>query len=85
MQVPEKKFGILILGTKHGLYSLGLSASQPAVCFSHTKLGSAISHQPASNVFLSYKIRISHQPPASQQYFSLIINQHQSLATAKRT
>jgi len=33
--------------------------------------------QPASNVFLSHRISISYQPPASRQYFSLTTNQHQ--------
>jgi hypothetical protein len=39
--------------------------------------------QPASSVFLSHQFSISHQPPASQQYFSLTRNQHQSLATSQ--
>ena len=34
---------------------------------------------------LSYKISTSHQLPTSQQYCSLIANQHQPSATAKRT
>jgi hypothetical protein len=35
----------------------------------------------ASSAFLSYQISISHQLSVSQQYFSLIINQHQSPGT----
>ena len=49
--------------------SFGLSANQPAVLFSHTKSAPAT----------------SYQLPASQQYCSLITNQHQPPATAKRT
>ena len=41
--------------------------------------------QPANSVFLSYQISISYQPPVSQQYFSLITNQHQLPTTAKQT
>jgi len=37
---------------KHSLCSLGLSASQPAVLFSHTKSASATSQQPTSSTFL---------------------------------
>ena len=48
---------------------LGLSANQPAVLFSHTESVSAT----------------SYQLPASQQYHSLITNQHQPPVTAKRT
>jgi hypothetical protein len=33
--------------------------------------------QPASSVFLSHQFSTSHQPLASHQYFSLIINQPQ--------
>jgi len=40
-----------------------------AVLFSHTKSAPAT----------------SHQPPTSQHYFSLIVNQHQPPATASRT
>jgi hypothetical protein len=35
------------------LCSLGLSANQPAVLFSHTKLVPAISYQPVSSTVLS--------------------------------
>ena len=41
--------------------------------------------QPASSTVLSYQISTSHQLPVSQQYCSLITNQHQPSATAKRT
>ena len=41
--------------------------------------------QPDSSIVLSYKISTSHQLPASQQYYSLITNQHQPSGTAKRT
>ena len=37
------------------------------------------------STILSYQSSTSHQLPASQQYCSLITNQHQPLATAKRT
>jgi hypothetical protein len=36
--------------------------------------------QPASSAFLSHHFSTNHQPLASQQYFSLIINQHQPSA-----
>jgi hypothetical protein len=39
--------------------------------------------QPASSVFLSHQFSTSHQPPASQQYFSLTINQPQPPATSQ--
>jgi hypothetical protein len=39
--------------------------------------------QPASSAFLSHHFSISHQPPASQQYFSLTINQHPPPATSQ--
>jgi hypothetical protein len=39
--------------------------------------------QSASSVFLSYQFSTSHQPPASQQYFSLTINQSQPPATSQ--
>jgi hypothetical protein len=35
----------------------------------------------ASSVFLSHHFSTSHQPPVSQQYFSLTTNQHQPPAT----
>ena len=60
------------MGRGIGNYSLclfGLSANQPTVLFSHTKSAPAT----------------SYQLPASQQYYSLITNQHQPSATAKRT
>ena len=41
--------------------------------------------QPASSTVFSYWISISHQLSASQQYCSLITNQHQPPAIAKRT
>ena len=34
-----------------------------------------------NNIFLSHQTNISQQPPSSQQYFSLIINQYQPLDT----
>jgi hypothetical protein len=37
--------------------------------------------QPASSTFLSHHFSTSHQPPASQQYFSLITNQHRPSAS----
>jgi hypothetical protein len=37
--------------------------------------------QSASSVFLSHYFSTSHQPPASQQYFSLTTNQYQPPAT----
>jgi hypothetical protein len=40
--------------------------SQP-VLFSHIISASAASHQPASNIFLSQQISISHRPPATSQ------------------
>ena len=39
----------------------------------------------ANSIFLSYQTSTSQQPPASQQYFSLTINQHQPSATALRS
>jgi hypothetical protein len=39
--------------------------------------------QPASSAFLSHQFSTSHQPTASQQYFSLTTNQHQSPATSQ--
>jgi hypothetical protein len=39
--------------------------------------------QPASSVFLSHQFSISHQPPVSQQYFSLATNQPQLPATSQ--
>ena len=41
--------------------------------------------QPASSTVFSYQISTSHQLLASQQYCSLITNQHQPSATTKRT
>ena len=46
---------------------------------------SLCSLQSANNIFLSYQTSTRQQPPASQQYFSLTINQHQLSATAQRT
>ena len=40
--------------------------------------------QPTSSTVLLYKINTGHQLPASQQYCSLITNQHQPPATAKQ-
>jgi hypothetical protein len=45
---------------------LVLFSHQPLVLFSHAKLASAISHRPASGIFLSQQISTSHQQPASQ-------------------
>jgi hypothetical protein len=39
--------------------------------------------QPVSSVFLSLQISISHQPPASEQYFSLTTTLHQPPATSQ--
>jgi len=39
----------------------------------------------ASSIFLTHQISTSHQPPVSQQYFSLTTNQHQPPATTSRT
>jgi hypothetical protein len=39
--------------------------------------------QPANSAFLSHHFSTSHQPPASQQYFSLTANQHRSPATSQ--
>jgi hypothetical protein len=43
-----------------------LVASQPAVLFSHTNSASVTSHQPANSIFLSQRISLSYQPPASR-------------------
>jgi hypothetical protein len=43
-----------------------LVASQPAVFFSHTNSASATSHQSANSIFLSQRISLSYQPPASR-------------------
>jgi hypothetical protein len=43
-----------------------LVASQSAVLFSHTNSAPVTSHQPASSIFLSQQISLSHQPPASR-------------------
>jgi hypothetical protein len=37
----------------------------------------------ASSAFLSYQFSTGHQPPTSQQYFSLTINQHQPPAISQ--
>jgi hypothetical protein len=39
--------------------------------------------QPVSSAFLSHQFSTSYQPPASQQYFSLTINQPQPPATSQ--
>jgi hypothetical protein len=44
-----------------------LAASQPAVLFSHINAASTTGHQPASNIFFSQQISISHQLPATGQ------------------
>jgi hypothetical protein len=43
-----------------------LVASQPAVLFSHINSASATSHQPTNSIFLSQRISLSYQPPASR-------------------
>jgi hypothetical protein len=37
------------------------------VLFSHINSAPAISHLPATNIFLSQQISTSHQPPATSQ------------------
>jgi len=65
-----------------------LMISMASALTNHWVIGRSSCHlvsQLVSSVFLSHQISISHQPPASQQYFSLTTNQHQLPATAKRT
>jgi hypothetical protein len=49
----------------------------------HHGLVRLASCQPASSAFLSHQFSISHQPPVSQQYFSLTTNQPQLPATSQ--
>ena len=62
--------------------SFETSGNELKKCRVHSSLCSL---QSANNVFLSHQISISHQLPASQQYFCLTTNQHQPPATISRT
>jgi hypothetical protein len=62
---------------------LGRNEEGHWVSVSRTSQPCSAGCQPPSSVFLSHYFSINHQPPASQQYFSLTTNQHQPSAISQ--
>jgi hypothetical protein len=63
--------------------ALSFLPSTVVLYYSNLELVRLAGSQPASSAFLSHQFSISHQPSASQQYFSLTINQPQPPAISQ--